>query len=147
MKFGVIPPYARAPVDDGEFAAAFAQVAEEHGFESVWVVEHVVMAVEYDSVYPYDPSGRSPSSKRAASSARSCSGNSQACLNRSITSMRVSLPQRRVQGSLGAGVAHRIRSARGYLWAYAAHLGRFLTRGSRSLGAGSSVYAGTSSWD
>lgn len=60
MKFGVIPPYARAPIEEGEYAVAFAQMAEECGFESVWVVEHVVMAVEYKSVYPYDPSGRSP---------------------------------------------------------------------------------------
>jgi probable F420-dependent oxidoreductase len=60
VKFGVIPPYAIAPVEEGEFAIAFARMAEEHGFESIWVVEHVVMAVEYRSVYPYDPSGRSP---------------------------------------------------------------------------------------
>lgn len=60
MKFGVIPPYARAPIEAGEYAIAFAQMAEQYGFESVWVVEHVVMAVEYKSIYPYDPSGRSP---------------------------------------------------------------------------------------
>lgn len=60
MKFGVIPPYARAPIEEGPFAIAFAQMAEECGFESVWVVEHVIMAAEYKSVYPYDPSGRSP---------------------------------------------------------------------------------------
>lgn len=60
MKFGVIPPYGVAPVENPEFAAAFAQMAEEYGFESLWVVEHVVMLVDYSSVYPYDPSGRSP---------------------------------------------------------------------------------------
>jgi len=60
MKFGVIPPYGIAPVEEGAFALAFARLAEEHGFESIWVVEHVVMATEYRSVYPYDPSGRSP---------------------------------------------------------------------------------------
>ncbi len=60
MKFGVIPPYGIAPVEEPEFAVAFARLAEEFGFESLWVVEHVVMAVEYTSVYPYDPSGRSP---------------------------------------------------------------------------------------
>ena len=60
MKFGVIPPYGIGPVEEGAFAVAFAQMAEEYGFESLWVVEHVVMAVEYTSVYPYDPSGRSP---------------------------------------------------------------------------------------
>ncbi len=60
MKFGVIPPYAIAPVESGEYAVAFARLAEEYGFESLWVVEHVIMAVDYESVYPYDPSGRSP---------------------------------------------------------------------------------------
>lgn len=60
MKFGVIPPYGKAPVESPEFAVAFARMAEDCGFESIWVVEHVVMAVEYTSVYPYDPSGRSP---------------------------------------------------------------------------------------
>ena len=60
MKFGVIAPYAVAPVDDGRFVARFAKLVEELGFESLWVVEHVVMKVDYVSVYPYDPSGRSP---------------------------------------------------------------------------------------
>jgi len=60
MKFGIIAPYAVAPVDDGRFAVSFARLAEDLGFESLWVVEHVVMKVDYRSVYPYDPSGRSP---------------------------------------------------------------------------------------
>lgn len=60
MQFGVIPPYGLAPVQDGAFAAGFARAAEEFGFESIWLVEHVVMAVDYVSVYPYAPSGRSP---------------------------------------------------------------------------------------
>lgn len=60
VKFGVIAPYALGPVEDGGFAVAFARLAEELDFESLWVVEHVVMSVEYSSVYPYDPSGRSP---------------------------------------------------------------------------------------
>lgn len=60
MKFGVILPYAVAPIETPEFASGFARLAEEFGFESLWVVEHVIMAVEYESRYPYDPSGRSP---------------------------------------------------------------------------------------
>ena len=60
MKFGLTAPYQMGPIEDGEYAVRFAQLAEELGFESVWVVEHVVMCVEYASVYPYDPSGRSP---------------------------------------------------------------------------------------
>lgn len=66
MRFGVIPPYGIGPVEEGAFAVAFAQMAEEYGFESIWVVEHVVMAVEYTSVYPYDASGRSPFTAQVA---------------------------------------------------------------------------------
>ncbi len=60
MKFGIIPPYGLAPIEDPQFASEFARLAEDAGFESIWVVEHVVMPLQYDSVYPYDPSGRSP---------------------------------------------------------------------------------------
>jgi len=60
LKFGVIPPYGIGPVEDGGFASRFARLAEQHGFESLWVVAHVVMVEHYRSVYPYDPSGRSP---------------------------------------------------------------------------------------
>jgi probable F420-dependent oxidoreductase len=60
VRFGVIPPYGIGPVEEPEFAGAFARLVEACGFESLWVVEHVVMAVDYRSLYPYDPSGRSP---------------------------------------------------------------------------------------
>jgi probable F420-dependent oxidoreductase len=39
---------------------AVGREAEERGFESIWVAEHVVLFDEYDSTYPYDPSGRFP---------------------------------------------------------------------------------------
>ena len=38
--------------------AAFACHVEACGFESIVAVEHTVLATRYDSVYPYDPSGR-----------------------------------------------------------------------------------------
>ena len=60
VKLGLIPPYGLAPVEDGSFARAFARLAEELGFESLWPVEHVVEPVEYRSRYPYGPSGRMP---------------------------------------------------------------------------------------
>ena len=60
MKFGIMAPYQLAPVDDGAYVAGFARLAEEMGFESIWVVDHVVMCPDYESKYPYDPSGRSP---------------------------------------------------------------------------------------
>ncbi len=46
------------PLETGEYASAFARLVEELGFESVWVVEHALMCVDYASTYPYDPSGR-----------------------------------------------------------------------------------------
>jgi probable F420-dependent oxidoreductase len=60
MKFGIMAPYMMGPVEDGAYAAGFAQLAEESGFESVWVVDHVVMCPDYGSRYPYSPDGRSP---------------------------------------------------------------------------------------
>ncbi len=60
MKFGLIPPYRVAPVEEPGYASRLARLAVEHGFESVWAAEHVVMPAEYRSRYPYAPSGRMP---------------------------------------------------------------------------------------
>ena len=60
MKFGIMAPYVQGPLEDGAYAAAFGQLAEEMGFESIWAVDHAVMCPDYESRYPYDPSGRSP---------------------------------------------------------------------------------------
>src|SRR4029450_2591091 len=43
-----------------EVMRAVGEEAEERGFESLWVAEHVVLFDEYDSAYPYDTSGRFP---------------------------------------------------------------------------------------
>jgi probable F420-dependent oxidoreductase len=43
-----------------ELMRAVGREAEERGFESIWVAEHVVLFDDYDSQYPYDPSGRFP---------------------------------------------------------------------------------------
>jgi len=59
MNFGVIfanvGPFA-TPVG----ARAIASAAENAGFDSLWTVEHVVVPADYESTYPYDPSGRMP---------------------------------------------------------------------------------------
>src|SRR3984957_4024655 len=59
VKFAVVAPVApRAlPAARGGGAAPPRHV-EACGFESVVAVEHTVLATRYDSVYPYDPSGR-----------------------------------------------------------------------------------------
>src|SRR5262249_50883651 len=45
----------------GGFLRDFAGTLEECGVESVWTVEHVVIAEEYEPLYPYSESGRTPS--------------------------------------------------------------------------------------
>ena len=60
MLFGILPPYRTGVVADPEWMTRFAQLAEELGFESLYVVEHVAVGAEYDERYPYAPSGRMP---------------------------------------------------------------------------------------
>ena len=59
MKFGLM--YANAgPFAFPEMLTHLATTAERCGVESLWVVEHVVIPVGYESTYPYDPSGKIP---------------------------------------------------------------------------------------
>jgi probable F420-dependent oxidoreductase len=58
LTFGVVAPVAAGVTADPQWMAAFARHLEVCGFESIVVVEHTVLATRYDSVYPYDSSGR-----------------------------------------------------------------------------------------
>jgi probable F420-dependent oxidoreductase len=58
LKFGVVAPVAAGVTADPHWMAAFARHLEACGFESIVAVEHTVLATRYDSVYPYDSSGR-----------------------------------------------------------------------------------------
>jgi probable F420-dependent oxidoreductase len=58
LKFGVVAPVAAGVTADPRWMVGFARHLEACGFESISVVEHTVLATRYDSVYPYDPSGR-----------------------------------------------------------------------------------------
>ncbi|WIM90183.1 LLM class F420-dependent oxidoreductase [Candidatus Mycobacterium wuenschmannii] len=58
MRFGVVAPVAAGVTADPHWMVAFARHLETCGFESIVAVEHTVLATQYDSVYPYDPSGR-----------------------------------------------------------------------------------------
>ncbi len=59
MKVGVFILTA-APIATPDYLAAAARGAEERGFDSLWVPEHVVLFDEYDSTYPYSPDGKIP---------------------------------------------------------------------------------------
>lgn len=58
MKVSVVAPVADGVTADPDWMVAFARHLEACGFESIVVVEHTVLLTRYDSVYPYDNSGR-----------------------------------------------------------------------------------------
>ncbi len=55
MKFGTFMSKI-----DGEAIAADARKAEEFGFESVWIADHMMLPVRQNSQYPYSADGRFP---------------------------------------------------------------------------------------
>ncbi|MBV9092162.1 MAG: LLM class F420-dependent oxidoreductase [Mycobacteriaceae bacterium] len=58
MKYSVIAPVAAGVTADPDWMVPFARHVEACGFESIVAVEHTVLTTRYDSVYPYDASGR-----------------------------------------------------------------------------------------
>lgn len=61
MKVGLLLPYVEGQITSPSFLRRYLQHAEGLGVESVWAVEHVVVAEEYEARYPYSPDGRMPS--------------------------------------------------------------------------------------
>ena len=58
LKVGVVAPVTDGVTADPDWMVSFACHLERCGFESIIVAEHTVLATAYDSVYPYDSSGR-----------------------------------------------------------------------------------------
>jgi probable F420-dependent oxidoreductase len=59
MKVGIFAPLA-GPFATGEYLTLLGTAAEERGFHSLWVAEHVVLFDAYGSRYPYSADGRIP---------------------------------------------------------------------------------------
>ena len=57
MRVGLFVPSV-APIATPEFLNAFAESAEDNGFASIWLGEHVVLFDEYESRYPYAGDGK-----------------------------------------------------------------------------------------
>ena len=53
-----ITPINSATYLDPTYLRDFVQQIEGLGYESVWTFEHVIIPDEYDSKYPYNPSGK-----------------------------------------------------------------------------------------
>jgi probable F420-dependent oxidoreductase len=68
-ELGVMLPFAPGQITSGDFLGEWVSVVEECGAESVWAVEHVVVAADYDPRYPYSKDGRMPSGSGVASGA------------------------------------------------------------------------------
>ena len=66
---GVLLPLAPGQITSGDFLREWVAVVEECDVESVWGVEHVVLAHEYEPNYPYSESGQIPSGSGAAAGA------------------------------------------------------------------------------
>ena len=60
MQFGIIPPVRLGVTADPAWMTSFTRHAEACGFESVVLVEHAVVISDYQSTYPYAPSGKMP---------------------------------------------------------------------------------------
>jgi probable F420-dependent oxidoreductase len=59
MRIGLFVPLAN-PFATPEYLNALGPAAEERGFHSLWVAEHVVLFDDYASRYPYAADGRIP---------------------------------------------------------------------------------------
>ena len=60
MKLGVLPRFTRDSIVDPGWVAGFGALCEDVGVESVWAVEHVIVAQDYQPLYPYSADGRMP---------------------------------------------------------------------------------------
>jgi len=60
MKMGILPCFVRGIIDDPAWVREFARMAEEEGCESIWGVEHVLVAEDYEPNYLYSSDGRMP---------------------------------------------------------------------------------------
>src|SRR5581483_10048149 len=60
MKLGVLPRFTRDVIVDPGWVTGFGALCEEMGVESVWGVEHVLVAQDYEPRYPYSADGRMP---------------------------------------------------------------------------------------
>ena len=60
MKIGLAAAFGDSPLRDISFLKEFARAAEECGFNSLWVPEHIVFFTRYTDPYPHTPDGVAP---------------------------------------------------------------------------------------
>jgi len=60
LKLGIGTPYVDGVVTSGTAMREYASTVEACGVESVWAVEHVIEAEDYEPLYSYSANGRMP---------------------------------------------------------------------------------------
>jgi probable F420-dependent oxidoreductase len=60
IKLGIMPAFKDGVITDPRWCHEFAEMVEAEGVESIWTVEHVVVAKDYEPRYSYSASGRMP---------------------------------------------------------------------------------------
>jgi probable F420-dependent oxidoreductase len=60
MNFGIIPLMQKGYTTNPAWARPFLKMVEAAGVESVWTVEHPIMAEDYEPLYSYSEDGRPP---------------------------------------------------------------------------------------
>ncbi len=58
VRLGVMPVFKKGFADNASYVRELVGMLEEEGVESIWAVEHVIMAKNYEPRYPYSQSGR-----------------------------------------------------------------------------------------
>ena len=59
MRVSLFAPLV-SPQNDATYVSALARGAEDRGFHSIWLGEHVVLFDDYDAEYPYEDDGKIP---------------------------------------------------------------------------------------
>jgi probable F420-dependent oxidoreductase len=60
MKIGILPLFSKGFIDNGAWCRPFLQAVEAAGAESVWTVEHPIVAENYEQLYSYSEDGTAP---------------------------------------------------------------------------------------
>ena len=60
IKLGIMPAFKDGVITDPRWCHEFAEMVEAEGVESIWTVEHVVVAKDYEPRYSYSANGRMP---------------------------------------------------------------------------------------
>jgi probable F420-dependent oxidoreductase len=60
MKIGILPLFDRGTITDRNWVRPFLKTVEAAGAESVWTVEHPIVAENYEPLYSYSEDGQAP---------------------------------------------------------------------------------------